>query len=169
MVREARAKMDREGISLGALLWMSLRSVVAAAYDALRGVAGLSPHYMPVFGEPGHLAAFTDRDSNQHRLLFERTGASWCNQFTPRFLFGRPKYIKGTAERLRMPLLVCVAEQDTDADPEKAIDIARRAPRGELATYQVSHFDVYAGPTKEQLLNDQVEFLRRVLRQHLVE
>ena len=43
MAREARAKMAREGISLGALLWVTLRSVAAGVYDALRGVVGWSP------------------------------------------------------------------------------------------------------------------------------
>jgi uncharacterized protein len=166
MAREARAKMAREGISLGALLWVTLRTVAAGMYDALRGVVGWSPYYMPIFGEPGHVAAFTDPDSSRHRAMFEKAGASWRNEFTPRFLFGTPKYVEGTAERLRMPLLVCVAEHDTDADPQRAIDIARRAPWGELITYPVRHFDVYTGHTRQQLLRDQVEFLSRALRPH---
>jgi hypothetical protein len=74
MAREARAKMAREGISLGALLWVTLRSVAAGMYDALRGVVGWSLYYMPIFGEPGHVAAFTDPDSGRHRALFEKAG-----------------------------------------------------------------------------------------------
>jgi pimeloyl-ACP methyl ester carboxylesterase len=167
MAREAKAKMDREGIPLSALLWGTVRSVAAGLYDALRGAAGRSPYYIPVFDEPGHVAAFTDPDSGQHRALFEAAGASWRNQFTPRFLFGTPKYADGTAERLRMPLLVCVAEHDTDADPQRAIEIARKAPRGELASYAVRHFDVYIGDVKEQILDDQIEFLTRVLQPHI--
>jgi pimeloyl-ACP methyl ester carboxylesterase len=166
MAREAKAKMQREGIPLSALLWVTIRSVAAGIYDALRGAAGWSPYYISVFDEPGHVAAFTDPDSGEHRALFETAGASWRNQFTPRFLFGTPKYPEGTAERLRMPLLVCVAEHDTDADPKKAIETARKAPCGELASYPVRHFDVYIGHTKDQVLNDQVEFLTRVLQPH---
>lgn len=164
LVREARAKMAREGLSLGRLLWVTLRSVAAGGYDALRGAVGGSPSYMPVFDAPGRVAAFTDADSAEHRALFERAGASWRNEFTPRFLFRTPRYVEGTAERLRMPLLVCVAEHDTDADPQKAIDVARRAQQGELASYPVRHFDVYTGDTREQILHDQVEFLSRALR-----
>lgn len=164
MGREARAKMDREGISLGTLLWVSARTVAVGVYDAVRGLAGWSPHYIPVFAQPGHVAAFTDPESSRHRALFEEAGVTWRNEFTPRFVFGTPKYVEGTAERLSMPLLVCVAQHDTDADPERAIEIARRAPRGELVTYPVRHFDVYTGETREQLLHEQVAFLRRVLR-----
>jgi pimeloyl-ACP methyl ester carboxylesterase len=164
MAREAREKMAREGISLGSLLWVTLRSVAAGGYDALRGAVGLSPSYMQVFDAPGRVAAFTDPDSAEHRALFERAGASWRNEFTPRFLFRTPKYVKGTSERLRMPLLVCVAEHDTDANPQKAIDVARRAPHGELASYPVRHFDIYTGDAREQVLRDQIDFLSRALR-----
>lgn len=163
MVKEAKAKMARDGISPAALVRVSVRSVAAGAYDALRGRLGLAPRCIPVFGPPGQVAAFTGPDSDAWRALFERAGPTWRNEFAPRFLFGTPRYVQGTAERVRMPLLVCVAERDTDANPELAKEIARKAPRGELRTYPVRHFDVYADPTAQTLLRDQVEFLRRVL------
>lgn len=56
------------------LLWVTLRSVAAGMYDALRGVVGWSPSTPPIFGEPGHVAAFTDPDSGRHRVLFEKAG-----------------------------------------------------------------------------------------------
>lgn len=163
LVKEAKAKMAREGISLAALVRVSLRSVAAGAYDALRGRAGLAPRYMRVIGRPGQVAAFTSPDGDKWLQLFERTGPTWRNEFAPRFLFNTPRYENGTAERVQMPLLICVAERDTDANPELAMEIARRAPRGDLRTYPVEHFEVYAEPTAEILLQDQVEFLRKVL------
>jgi hypothetical protein len=62
-----------------------------------------------------------------------------------------------------MPLLVCVAELDTEADPELAKKIAKHAPHGELKTYPVRHFDVYVAPTFLDMVTDQLEFLRRAL------
>ena len=62
-----------------------------------------------------------------------------------------------------MPLLVCVAEQDTEANPELAIDIARKAPGGVLKTYAARHFDVYTGSVLQQMLSDQTAFLREHL------
>ena len=90
-------------------------------------------------------------------------GPTWRNEFAPRFLFRTPKYVHGTAERIRMPLLVCVAEQDTEANPELAIDIARKAPRGVVKTYAARHFDVYTGDVLRQMLSDQTAFLREHL------
>jgi uncharacterized protein len=159
---EARAKMTREGISVGSLIAVSLRSLAAGIYDEARGRIGLSPHYIAVFGRPGQVAAFTDREWDSHLAVFARD-RTWRNEFAPRFLFRTPKYVHGTAERIRMPLLVCVAEQDTEANPELAIDIARKAPRGVLKTYAARHFDVYTGDVLQQMLSDQTAFLREHL------
>jgi pimeloyl-ACP methyl ester carboxylesterase len=163
MSKEAKAKMEREGISLASLIGVSLRSIAGAIDDAVRGLLGRSPHYMRVFGRPGEVAAFTDLDSDKRLQFFTESGPTWRNEFAPRFLFGTPKYRKGTAERVRMPLLVCVAELDTEADPELARKVARDAPRGELKTYPVSHFDAYVAPAFLDMVTDQIEFLRRTL------
>lgn len=159
---EAKAKMTREGISVGALIAVSLRSLTAGLYDEIRGLVGLSPHYIAVFGRPGQVAAFTDPEWESHLAVFAK-GPTWRNEFAPRFLFRTPQYVHGTTERIRMPLLVCVAEQDTEANPELAIDIARKAPRGVLRTYAARHFDVYTGDVLQQILSDQAAFLREHL------
>lgn len=163
MSEEAKAKMKREGISLGSLITVSLRSLAAAVDDQVRGLVGRSPHYMPVFGRPGAVAAFTDPEWEENLAFFTKAGPTWRNEFAPRFLFNAPKYVKGTAERIQMPLLVCVAEQDTEANPALAIHIARKAPRGVLKIYAARHFEVYRGAVLQQMLSDQTAFLRRHL------
>lgn len=159
MYREAKAKMEREGISLFTLIKISLKSIAAGIYDAIRGLLGLSPYYMAVFGRPGSVAAFTDPESEKYQELFTKSGAKWMNQFAPRFLFGVPKYIQGTAERIRMPILICVAEKDTEANPEMAIEIATKAPFGKCIVYPATHFEVYFGKIFEQIVSDQCKFL----------
>lgn len=155
---EGKAKMEREGISLFALIMISLKSIAAGIYDAIRGLIGLSPYYMPVFGKPGSVAGFTDPACEKYSELFAKAGSTWQNQFAPRFLFGVPKYKQGTAERIKMPLLICVAEKDTEANPEMAIDIATKAPHGKFIIYPVTHFEVYFGKTFEQIVSDQTKF-----------
>jgi hypothetical protein len=163
IVAESRAKLARDGISVRAVMTSSLGSVAAGTYDALRGLLHLPPHYMRVFGPPGSVAVFTDPDSTRWMDLLSRAGGTWRNQFAPRFLFATPRYVSGTAERVGVPLLVCVAERDTEADPALAAQIAARAPRGELRTYPVRHFDVYEGAVLAQIIADQTDFLRRSL------
>lgn len=162
MSRELRTKL-RAGAHLGPLLRTSGKASAAALYDGLRGVLGASPHYIPVFGRPGETAAFAVDDLDERLPEFARTGITWRNEFAPRFMFGRPTYTPGTAERVRMPFLVCVAERDTEADPALAGEVARTAPRGELRSYPYEHFEVYFEPALHALIRDQLEFLRRTL------
>ena len=161
--REIKAKKEREGISLASQILDYLRPLAAGTYDTFRGLLGLSPHYIAVFAKPGEAAAFTDPESYKHLEDATKTGPTWRNEFAPRFLFGMPKYLQGTAERVHAPLLICVAELDTEADPELAMDIALKAPQGELKTYAGRHFDVYSGPMFQAILRDQVAFLRNTV------
>ena len=63
-----------------------------------------------------------------------------------------------------MPLLVCVADHDLEASPVFAVELAERAPRGEVRRYPAGHFDVYVEPLRSLLIADQIAFLRTHLR-----
>jgi dienelactone hydrolase len=141
-----------------------LKLFAAAGRDVLRAVRGRPPYLARVVGQPGEAAVYTDP---QVAAVFAELGgeaAGWRNAFAPRFLFGLPRYQEGTAEQLRMPLLVCVAEHDLEASPHFAAEVARRAPRGEVRRYPVGHFEVYVEPVRTQVIADQIAFLRGCLR-----
>lgn len=162
MVREAVAKVRRGETTVGSLVATSGKAAALGVYDALRGLLGLAPRYLRVFGPPGSAAAFTDPDGELARS-FTAAGPTWRNDFAPRFMFGTPRYVIGTAERVRAPLLVCVVDHDTEADPTLAVEIAGKAPRGELVRYPVGHFAVYRPPVFHQIVADQTRFLCRAL------
>jgi alpha/beta superfamily hydrolase len=61
------------------------------------------------------------------------------------------------------PLLVCVCDQDVLAPPRPAVRVARQAPRGELRRYPIGHFDLFGGQWLEEVVGDQLAFLRRTL------
>jgi fermentation-respiration switch protein FrsA (DUF1100 family) len=159
----------RTGRSLGeslrrALSRSTLKLLVAAVRDAFRMARNLPPYLTRVVGRPGEAAVYTDP---QVAAIFAELGGEavgWRNAFAPRFLFGLPRYREGTAERVRMPLLVCVADDDLEASPEFAAWVAMRAPRGEVRRYPVGHFDVYVEPVRSQVIADQIAFLRPHLR-----
>jgi hypothetical protein len=65
--------------------------------------------------------------------------------------------------QVRCPLLVCVCDQDLLAPPSAAMRAARHAPRGELRRYPIGHFDLFSGCWLQQVIADQVAFLRRTL------
>jgi pimeloyl-ACP methyl ester carboxylesterase len=69
-------------------------------------------------------------------------------------------------KRVRSPILVCVCEQDSVAPAKSTIAYARQAPRCELKIYPYTHFSIYIGKPFEDVLGDQLEFLRRVVPTH---
>ena len=162
MAKEAKIKMEKESISLLRLIVVSLQSLLAGVYDEVRGLLGFSPFYIPVFGKPGQMAAVTDRSGYKYLDNF-RQSPTWRNEFAPRFLFGAPRYEPGTAEKISAPVLICVAANDSEADPEIAAEIADKIPQGELKSHPASHFDAYFGETFEKMVKDETEFLRNKL------
>jgi len=140
-----------------------LKLVVAAIRDKLHAIRGQPPYLAQVVGRPGEAAVFTDPRVAAAFAEMGGEAAGWRNAFAPRFLFGLPRYRSGAAERLVMPLLVCVADRDLEASPAFAIEVARRAPQGDVRRYPVGHFDVYFEPLRTRVIADQIAFLRQHL------
>jgi pimeloyl-ACP methyl ester carboxylesterase len=141
----------------------TLKLLWAMGADAVRGILGRPPHYIPMVGAPGEVAVTTTREAQEHiAALSGQSGHSlWRNEVAPRGLIGMMRYRPGEeAHRLRMPLLVCVAERDLETPEEISRQIAERAPRGELRRYPISHFDFYRDPVRQRVLADQIDFLR---------
>jgi len=139
-----------------------LKLLVAALRDALQGLLGLPPYYAKVFGEPYETAVFSDPKLKPRFDALMKGSSSWRNEFTPRFYLALPRYNEGTIEKLRMPLLVCVADQEVYGKPAFQAKIGRQAPRGEVLHYPGEHFDFYHG-LFEKVVADEIDFLRRHL------
>jgi len=129
-------------------------------------LAGLRGHHLPVVGRPGE-AAFINTPGGEagwRHVVAIGEDSRWRNRASSRWLLGRPYRPARHARDLHCPWLVCVGECDQVAKPGPAIAAANRAPLGELRIYPgVDHFDVYDGPFHEQLLADQLAFMRRHL------
>lgn len=141
----------------------TLRLLWAMTVDAARGRLGLSPRYIPMVGAPGEVAVTVTARARRHIATLSGTSGSslWRNEVAPRGLFGMMRYRPGeVAHRLKMPLLVCSAEDDLEALEENTRQLAERAPRGELRRYPGVHFDFYRGPVRQQVVADQIDFLR---------
>ena len=138
----------------------TLQFTVAAVRDLRRARRGQPPYYVPVVAPPGQVAVFTEPEA---RATFEALGGEacgWRNELAPRFVFALPKYAAGTAERLSMPLLMCLADRDLQASSTFAARIAARAPYADIRHYPLGHFDVYLGRAFDQISDAQLAFLR---------
>lgn len=142
----------------------TIQFAAAAIRDVIRARQGKAPYLVPVAAEPGQVAIFTEPDA---RATFEALGgetAGWRNAAAPRFLFALPRYRKGTAERLGMPVLMCLADHDLQASSRYAARIAAKMPAAEVRHYPGGHFDVYLDPLFEEISNAEADFLADNLR-----
>lgn len=134
------------------------RSTAVAMRDAARGLVGGEPHYMPVVGEPGELAAMSTPDAKPGYLRI--APAEWHNHFTPRVMLRlgsyRPiRYVR----RLPCSALFVACTRDSVVSPETARKAARLAgDAGRLLELDIGHFDIYVDDGFEQAVEAQRQF-----------
>ena len=139
-----------------------IRLAARGMQDAVGSLLGRPPVLAPAVGRPGEVAAMTDPEAVPGMRALVAENSRWRNEVTARTLLTLPLYRPGRhAEHLGMPVLVCVAEADHITPPGPAVRMAQWAPRAELRRYPGGHFGLYQGETFQQVVEDQVEFLRQ--------
>jgi pimeloyl-ACP methyl ester carboxylesterase/effector-binding domain-containing protein len=141
------------------VLAQTFRFTVAAGKDLARWWRGEPPYLVPVVDDPGRVAAFVEPRAKEVFTALGGEATGWRNAIAPRFVFTLPRYRRGTAERLAMPLLMCLADHDLEASSPFAAKIAAKAPLAEVRHYPAGHFDVYLPPWFDRLCAEQAEFL----------
>lgn len=154
---------DRESLpakAAYALLWAAIR-------DRVRGWTGRKPLYVKAVAPPGEQAVMASQGASQ--TIAALTSETWRNQVAPRGLLDMMVYKPGKhVGRVRAPLLVCVGEFDRETQGATTEPLARDAPRGELRSYPVAHFDIYSPEIRERVLADQVAFLRNAFTEAVI-
>ena len=136
------------------------RLAVHGLLDVGRAVLGRAPHTIPLVGPPGALGAMTTADSEPGYTAI--AGPSWVNALSARTALTMPMNRPVTrAKRLRMPVMLVVANYDEIAPPPAMDRVAKRVRgRVEVLRLDVGHFDIYVGDPFEQSVKAQAEFLR---------
>lgn len=139
------------------LMWMAFK-------DRVRGWLGLSPLYVPAVGTAEEGAVLVDPHARRIARALSEGDSVWRNEVAPRVVFDilrlKPSSV---AKEVRAPLLVSIAEKDTEAPPYLTRRLAKLAPRGEVRSYPVTHYEMYRPEIRERVLADQLEFLKRHL------
>ena len=142
----------------------TLRLTREALRDQLGALRGRSPHMIPSVGPPGALAVMTSPDAEPGFRALIPEGYQWPDHAAARIVLRVGSYRPGTkAGQIRCPILYVIGDEDAVTPPDFAHAAAARAPRSEVSTYAGGHFDGYVGETFEQVVADEVAFLRRQL------
>ena len=117
---------------------------------------------IPIVGDPGTTATMTTPDAKPGYLKL--VDGAWRNEAAARVGLRVGLYRPARrAARIHCPWLVVVAERDAITPPKPMLAAVKRAPHGELKTFDCGHFDIYVGEIFERNVAEQVGFLTRVL------
>jgi pimeloyl-ACP methyl ester carboxylesterase len=137
---------------------------MAAIADRVGSLLGRRPLYVPNLVASGQWGMSDSTDALYgKRLIAPREPADWHNRIAARSIlaipFHRPAW---RAARIKVPLLLIIAQNDTQAPVEPALTVAKRAPRAELHRSHGGHYDVYEGGAAfDDVIGWELEFLRR--------
>ena len=141
-----------------------LRLFGVGVLDRLGSLLGRPPRYIPAGAGPGEFGAVANAAALAGLdIIRPKDGAEWHNRVAARSILGiaahRPVR---KAARIRCPILLVVAENDTIAPVGPALRVAERAPKSELFRSRGDHYGVYeGGEDYDRVVDVEVEFLRR--------
>lgn len=150
-------------------LAMEPLSAIKVTGRALADVAAMVTQRAPVMvalaGDPGSTALMTAPDVVPGYLPLVPDGYPFTNAVAARVGLSIPLHIPGRAlRRLTCPTLVCACDGDTVAPVKATVKYASQNPNVRLRRYDEGHFDIYVGNGFEQVITDQIAFLRDVVR-----
>jgi len=118
--------------------------------------------YVKVLGAEGDTAFLTGPPAEKARRALAPKGSDWPNRVTAGLLLDADEYYPiDVADKVQSPLLLVIAEQDRYAAPAAAHRAAELAPRAEVLSLDLGHFDVYQGAGFEQVIGPEIAFLQR--------
>jgi len=143
----------------------SIKTLPRLAADLGSMVTGRPPVTIPVAGSPGEVALMNAPDALGGYLGLVPEQSSFVNSAAARIIPRLIAYRPGMkAAKVRIPIMFCVSLTDSVAPARPTLRHARRAPRGEIKTYDAGHFEFYVGDAFEEISTDQTEFLVRHLK-----
>ena len=138
------------------------RVTALAAKDVLAARVGRAPVMVATAGEPGSTALMTAPDVAPGYLGLVTDDMPFANHVAARIGLAVGFHRPGLRlADVAAPVLLCVCHHDSVAPAEATLRHAKRSSHVEVRTYEEGHFDIYVGPAFEQVVADQVAFLRR--------
>jgi uncharacterized protein len=141
------------------------RLIIAGIRDQVGSWFGRPPHRVAAIGHPGDCAMMTSPGAADlvERMAGDRREELLAeNDVAARIALRVPFYSPGRhAADITAPVLVQLAKGDDVTPYATAQKIVARIPKGEVLSYDCSHFEPYLDPHFEQIITDQIDFLDR--------
>ena len=157
-----KAKAKAANISRLQMVSATVRLLGSALLDVAKDKIGLSPHYLKVYGDVGE-AIFTDPSLARRFNKVAESSPTWKNQVAARTIFNLPVYKEGTIERITAPMFIAISTKDIEVDPAFIRDKFSKAENAEIKEYPYDHFSMYHEEPFEEVVTDQVNFLKEHL------
>jgi pimeloyl-ACP methyl ester carboxylesterase len=142
----------------------SLRVMPRALADVLMACVGGPPVMVPCAAPRFGTGLMTAADCLGGMQALVPPGAPFRNEVAARFVFQIMGYRPGElAAKVPCPAFFALCRHDTVAPCGVAWKQVRQAPRAEVKVYDAGHFDIYRGEAFEQVVGDQLAFLRRTV------
>lgn len=142
----------------------SLNVIALALRDRLSQALGGTPVTVPLFAPPGETALMNSADAYAGCQALMPADGLVLNYVAARvaldIVFCRPGR---QTPKIQAPVLFCVCNGDTVAPAKATLRHAKRTPRHEIKRYDEGHFDIFVGKGFEQVISDQLEFLKRTV------
>lgn len=141
------------------------RLALAAVRDQVGAWLGRPPHRVKSIGHPGEVAMMTSPGA--YDLVLRMAGDKRDellaeNDVAARIALRVPLYSPGRhVSEITAPMLVQLATGDDVTPYVKARKIVSRIPKGEVKSYDCTHFEPYLDPHFERIITDQIDFLDR--------
>ncbi len=136
-----------------------------AVRDLVAAGLGRAPVMVAAAGKPGEVALMNAPDAYPGYMRLVPEGQNVPNEVAARFALKILTYRPGrSAAKVPCPILFCVCEADSVAPAVPTLRYAAKAPRGEVRMYPEGHFDIYVDDAFERVVEDQLAFLDRHLK-----
>jgi quorum-quenching protein AidA len=142
----------------------SVKLTALALQDRIGAALGKQPIMVPVSGLPSETALMNSADTIAGVTALTQCDPDYKNHVAARFALDIIRYYPGrNTPKIKAPVLFCICDPDTVAPAKATLRHAKRTPRKEIKHYDYGHFDIYVGDAFEQVVQDQLNFLKKTV------
>ena len=156
---DSKLFMEREGIGT------FIKLLLHAQRDKGRSRFGLSPHRIPIVGQPGTVAMLTAPGAYDGYSELLDESPTFRNEVCARLLLTPNKSDPNEAAKdVQCPVLFLFCEHDNLVSPNSHAKAAQAlGDKVTVRSFPIGHFDIYEGDCFEQAVQEKLNFMNEIV------